>query len=63
MTPQESLQYISQALSDYARTMPPSVAMPFQQAAQEAVNVLVPFVTPPPVEADPPPPLRVVKPE
>lgn len=63
MTPQESLQYISQALSDYARTLPPSAAMPFQQVAQEAVTTLAQAIAPPAEPGDPAerPPLHAVK--
>lgn len=60
MNPNEALQYISQALSDYGRTLPPSAAMPFQQVAQQAIDALAPLVQPPPVAAEPPSPLRAV---
>ena len=58
MNPHEALQYISQALSDYGRTLPPSAAMPFQQVAQEAVNALLPLVQAPQPATDTPPPER-----
>lgn len=64
MKPDEALQYITQALSDYARTLPPSAAMPFQQCAQEAVNTLAQAIAPPPAEPGDPaerPPLHAVK--
>lgn len=63
MQPNEALAYLTQVCNDYARTLPPSAAVPFQQTAQEAVNTLASCVTPPPAEAEPPTPLRAVKPE
>lgn len=60
MKPDEALQYITQALSDYGRTLPPSAAMPFQQVAQEAINALVPLVHAPQPTTDTPPPERTL---
>lgn len=64
MTPHESLQYLAQVCSDYGRTLPPSLALPFQQVAQDALNVLAVIVSPPPMDAPAPErePLRAVPP-
>lgn len=42
-TPAEALAWITQAINDYVRTLPPSAAGPTAQAAQAAINVLQPL--------------------
>lgn len=54
MQPQDALAYLANVASDFARTLPPSAAMPFQQAAQDAVNTLAALVNPPAIEPPPP---------
>lgn len=46
MTPNEALAYLAQVSSDFARSLPPSAAMPTQQAAQEAINTLAALAQP-----------------
>ena len=63
MQPNEALTYLAQVCSDYARTLPPSAAMPFQQCAQEAINTVDAAITPPPEQATERTPLRAVSPD
>ena len=37
---QQSLQYLSAAVSDYANSMPPSVKAPFVRECQAALNAI-----------------------
>jgi hypothetical protein len=63
MQPNEALAYLTQVCNDYARTLPPSAAMPFQQVAQDAVTSLAQALEPPPEQATERPPLRAVGPD
>jgi hypothetical protein len=64
MTPPEALAYLTQICNDYARTLPPSAAGPFQFAAQDAVNTLEPLTRPPAEVVTPErTPLRAVSPD
>lgn len=42
MNPQQAIQFIQQALNDFAGSMPPSVRMAFVAKADEAFTTLLP---------------------